>query len=414
MPNIVTSWDFEDGATQGWELGPRTVLDDTGKIQGTYSLHYARSGSRITNCNDLVASISGINLSSVTKPYLLLVLMDSGSVEWGNDPAELGIVIKDSADNILLDRTVRVAKYAMNFVRVLVFDLTSVAGYADLTIELYERGSIAPEGSGTRSHYFDMIAIIDGADYEYNTGIIVNDSEDKTLDVDVPTSDGDLSGVTVDRFAICLATPDWQYTLMTAEAITNQGSIKIDSSQSSTKHVNYTVPATAPTAFQKFTLRVKISIGAYDGWLEKIAVVFLDSGWNYKRVYLFNVYYTANGVSPRFASSVSTTTYGSTVSGSKDINVRIHGNSLQVALKVKYLVGDPSIVSVGSVTLTVYSSDKSTSYGSVTIDLTVGSEQTSTYITGLPTDTDLIFTIEWSITASARVVLLIYPLVKVS
>jgi len=201
---------------------------------------------------------------------------------------------------------------------------------------------------------------------------------------------------------------------MTAEAVTNQGSAKIDSSQSSAKHVNYTVPSTVPTAFQKLTLGVRISIGAYDGWLEKIAVVFLDSSWNYKRIYLFIVYYTANGVSPRFASSVNTTTYGSTVSGSKDISVKIHGNSLQVALKVKYLAGDPSVVSVGSVKLTVYSSDKSTNYGSVEIDLTVGPEQTSAYITGLPTDTNLIFTIEWSITANARVVLLIYPLVKVS
>ena len=293
-------------------------------------------------------------------------------------------------------------------------DLSSVAGKSGLIIELYENSYNDASTSYTARHYYDMIAIIDGADYEYNTGVVINDNEDKTLEVDVPTADGDLSGIATDRFGVCLVTPDWQYSTMSAEAVTDQGSAEIDSSKTDIKNINYKGLPTSPDAFQKLVLFARVSIGAYDGWSEKIAVVFLDSLWNYKRIYLFNVYYTANGISPRFASSVNTTTYGSTVSGSKDINVRIHGTSLQVALKVKYLVGDPSIVPVGSVKLTVYNSDKTTNYGNVEIDLTVGSEQTSTYITGLPTDTDLIFTIEWSITANARVVLLIYPLVKVS
>ncbi|RLC59855.1 MAG: hypothetical protein DRI01_10920 [Chloroflexi bacterium] len=388
MPNIVQLWDFETGDPQGWELVDG-VLDDTGALAGTYSL----KGKHF--------KISNIDLSSVSKP--ILVFLFKGLTESWTDH-NITVKVYDASEtyiNITLHTRVS-TWYDYATYKVFVVDLSSVQGKTGLTIEII----------CDRTVNIDNVAIIDGADYEYNTGVVASDNEDKYVEVDVP--DGDLSGINIDRFGICLTTPDWRYTQMSAEAITNQGSATIDSNGTVNKHGAYTKPDTAPTLFQKLKLRVKISIGAYDGWLEKIAVVFLDSGWNYKRIYLFIVYYTANGVSPRYVNAVNTTTYGSTASGSKDINVRIHGNKFSVALKVKYLVGEPSIVSVGSVKLTVYSSDKSTNYGSVTIDLTVASEQVSGFIDNLPTDTDLIFTIEWSITASARVVLLVVPLVKVS
>ena len=412
MPNIVYLWDFETGDTQGWTLGSRTTLDSSSKLQGTYSLKYYLKGA-YTNLDDLVASISGIDLSTVTKPLLLLIIKDESTALEQNNPYRLGIVVKDGSGTILLDITIQIVGFLMNFTRIVVLDLSVVAGLSNLTLELRERGNLYYQYE-KRIHYYDMIAIIDGADYEYNTGMIINDNEEKTIEVDVPSTDGDLSGIGADRFGICLTTPDWKHTQLKATAVTDQGSSGIDSGVGDIKHTNYVAPSIAPATFQKLTLYARVSIGAYDGWDEKVAVLFLDSAWNYKRVYLFNIHYTANGVSPRFVSSVNTTTYGSTVSGSKDINVKIHGNKLDVALKVKYLVGDPSIVSTGTVKLTVYSSDKTTNYGSVEINLTVGFEQISTYITGLPTDVDLVFTIEWSITANARVVLLIYPLVKVS
>ena len=133
-----------------------------------------------------------------------------------------------------------------------------------------------------------------------------------------------------------------------------------------------------------------------------------------QRIYVFNVHYTFNGISDRFVSAVKTTTYGSPVSGSKDVSIKVHGNKFSIALKVKYIVGDPSLVSVGSVTLTVYSNDKTTNYGSVSVDLLTGSEVMSAYISNLPTETDLVINISWNITANARIVLLIIPLVKVS
>jgi len=61
----------------------------------------------------------------------------------------------------------------------------------------------------------------------------------------------------------------------------------------------------------------------------------------------------------------------------------------------------------------VYSPDFATKYGEVSIDLTAADEQTTAYITGLPKDTALKFKVSWGITASSRVVVLIYPLIKV-
>jgi len=413
MPNIVQLWDFEDGTTQGWSLGGNTVLDGSGALQGTYSLRCSFPSS--TGASSVsIASISNIDLTAVSKPILIflvkvVITRTTAEPRWNggsvivriNGTSDIRIILHDGSFPSIGTHTV---------LRVVAVDLSQWAGQT-ISIELIEYQDLGYFSSGDM--YIDNIIIVDGADFEYNTGIVFNDNEDKTLEVSVPSADGDLSGITVDRFAICLATPDWKYSLMSAEAVTNQGSVKIDSTSNTSKHVNYTVPGTPPTSFQSLKIRVKLSVGAYDGWSEKIVVIFLN-GWNYQRIYMFNVFYTANGVSPRYTNAVSTTTYGSSVTGSKDINVKIHGNKFSVALKVKYLVGDPSVVSVGSVTLTVYSSDRTTNYGSVSVDLKAGSEQVTTYITDLPTDTDLIFSISWGITASARIVLLIIPLIKVS
>jgi len=410
MPNIVYLWNFEDGTTQGWALGPYSSLDGTGKIQGTYSIKYRRSlpaGS--VTLDDLWAYISGVSLINVSKPLLVFVIRDTSSDTYVNNPYDIGVVVKDGTGNVLLNSTTRIAKLATGFFRVVMVDLSPVANQSDLTIELKRRG--LSNIQGTAEHYVDMIAILDGADYEYNTGVVAFGYEDKIIDIAVP--DPDISGLNIDRFALCLATPDWKYTHMEATAITNTASLKITTYDATTMHVNYAVPSTPPVAFQGLRFRVFTSITAYDGFIEKIGVVFLDSSWSYKRVYLFNAYITLNGFSDRFACAVSTTTYGSGVSGSRAITGKVYGNNFDVALKVKYLVGDPSVVVSGFVKLEIYSSDMSIKYGEVTIDITLGSEQTSTYITGLPTGVDLRLIVSYSITANARVVLLIVPLVKV-
>ena len=415
MPNIVYLWDFETGDAQGWTLGSYTTIDNTGFLQGTYCLLFNKSMGN--GEEQLVASISGIDLSTLTKPLLIFIVRTYNKARETSEVISNQIIVrvKDSIGNVLISHPFWIADgnlWSLDLIDVVAVDLKSVAGQSNLTIEIWIRCN-----NYTHPNYvfaFDMIAIIDGVDYEYNTGIVTFDNEERLVEIAVP--DSDLSGLNVDRFALSLVTVDWNYTRMYAQAVTDQASIKIDTQHNRYRdyHGDYVKPSVAPTLFDKMILYIRVNIGSYVGWEEKFIVVFFDPAWNYKRIYLFNVYYTANGISPRFISAVNTTTYGSTVSGSKDINVKIHGSKFSVALKVKYLVGDPSIVSVGSVKLTVYSSDKSTNYGSVTIDLTVASEQTSSYIDNLPTDTDLIFTIEWSITASARVVLLVVPLVKVS
>jgi len=425
MPTIVMKWDFEDGTTQGWSLGSGVSLDSTGALQGTYSLKLTVSNP---NGEYLVASISNVDFSSVSKPLLVLLVryLYSGPSSYASGYNDHRVVIKiKSADGstTYASKTVYVnrsltAYNAQNFdyTRVIVIDISEVAGISGTRIEIYIGATLVNASSnvGSITGYIDAITILDGGDYEYNTGIVASDNEDKTVTISVPSADGDLSTVTASRVGISLMTPDWNYKNVAVTATHTQGSLSIDSSVTTNYHINYATPSTAPTAFQSISIRVfGWSIGAYAGWIEKVAVAFLDASWNIVRLYVFNIYFTANGVSPRFINAVSTVSYGTLVSGSRTFNVRIYGNNFDVALRVRYIYGDRTVVVSGSVKLEVFSSDLTTKYGEVSIDITLANDQTTAYITGLPTNTDLVVRMSWTIQANARIVLLAYPLFRV-
>jgi len=418
MPNVVLKWDFEDGTTQGWSLGSYTSLDSSSALQGTYSLKYSKYVSGSGNYTDLVASISNIDLSTVSKPILVVMFRDNTGVGAANRPQRIRVVVKDSTTTYV-DLSVQTACLIYNYYRVAVFDLSPAAGKSGLTIQIYENSYYAFTGSvtsGTIAHYYDNIMILDGADYEYNTGVIASDGDDKTITLSIPSADGDLSTITASKVAVSLMTPDWDYMNISATATHNQGSLGIDSSQSSggNYHANYASYSTAPTAFQSVSIRVwGWSVGAYAGWLEKVGVAILDASWNLLRLYVFNIYFTANGVSPKFVNAVTTATYGTLVSGNKSFNVRIYGNAFDVALRVKYICGDRTVVTSGTVTLEVFSSDLSTRYGGTSVDITTANDQVTSYITGLPTNTNLVIRVSWTIQANARIVLLAYPLLRV-
>jgi len=407
MPNIVYLWDFETGDVQGWVLEGAN-LDGSGALQGTYSLLLYKGNT---------ASISGLDLSTVIKPILAFLI--KGRYTYSS--AVIGSYVEHfitieiyEGDTLVESITLKTYQASGEnnwfYIRVVVVDLSAIAGKSNVKIVL-KPNSIHHDCTGVSRFYIDMIAIFDGADYEYDTGMVVSDNEDKTIEIDIP--DLDLSGLNTDRFGISLATPDWYTSTLEAIAITDQASINISTDTPSIKNVNYSAPGTTILQFQKLRLHAKVSIGSYIGVTEKIAVIFLDPSWNYVRLYMFNVHYTFNGISPRFVSSVSTTTYGSTASGYKDINAKIHGNNFDIALKVKIIYGDYTVINTGSIKLEVYSSDLSTKYGELSVDLTIGNEQTSSYLTGLPCGTDLILRITWNINANARVVILVYPLVKI-
>jgi len=428
MPTIVVKWDFEDGTPQGWALGSYTSLDNTGALQGTYSLKFARSvsaGSSATSYTDTIASISNIDLSTVSKPILLLATrIDasmSGYSQGGYIIFGIRVTVKDSTTTYV-DTVEQLYYHATslnisNVVRIPIFDLSATSRKSNLQIVIATSITIY-NCAFNISIYLDNIVILDGGDYEYNTGIVASDGEDKTITVSIPSTDGDLSTVTVARVGISLMTPDWNYKNIAFTATHNQGSLAIDSSYASTSpgntHTNYQAPSTAPTVFQSISIRVyQWNIGAYAGWLEKVAVAFLDASWNLVRLYVFNIYFTANGVSPRFINAVTTTTYGTLVSGNRTFSVRIYGNAFDVALRVRYIYGDRTVVVSGIVKLEIFSSDLVTKYGEVSIDITLANDQTTAYITGLPTNTDLVIRMSWTIQANSRIVLLAYPLFRV-
>jgi len=166
MVNIVYLWDFEDGTTQGWELSiDYATLDDGSKVQGTYSIKYSRlADSGDINVNDLVAKVTNIDLSGVKKPLLLLIVKDESDHERANKPGNIEIVVRDGDGNVLANYTIQLADNRKGWTRVVVVDMIDLSGQSNLTIELYERGTIGH--NYTRTHYFDVIAIVDGADYE--------------------------------------------------------------------------------------------------------------------------------------------------------------------------------------------------------------------------------------------------------
>jgi len=426
MPNVIARWDFETGDTQGWSLSSNTVIDNTSKMQGIYSLkfniHIEAYAQTTPPYN--VALISGIDLSNTSKPILVIPTLLNITHEragiWTNYTPMIRVRVYDSVKTYV-NVTLRLGTWGSStngavgtFKRVLVVDLYPALGKSNLTISIDFLVSFDTYGVFTVNLYLDNIAILDGGDYEYNTGIMLFDNESKVLSFSIPSPDSDISALNTYALDLCLATPDWDYKNVKVTVTHNQGSLVIDSSAVDNYHLRRQEPSTPPSTIQSVMIQVwGISVGARGYWLEKVALSITDNQWNLLRLYVINIYFTANGVTPRFINSVINTSYGTLVSGYRDLTVYVYGNAFDLALKVKYLYGSKDVVTYGKVTMAVYSSDLVTKYGEVEVDLTTGNEVTSPYITLLPTGVDLAIRFSFTIQSNARVVLLIYPLFKI-
>jgi len=425
MPNIIARWDFETGDSQGWSLNPSLVIDANSKMQGVYSLMLSRpsayydSGATLNYSN--LASISGIDLSNVSKPILVIpvlleIIQDSfWSVGYR---ISIGVRVYDATKTYVdanLDFSyVTPSNGTWAVKRILVLDLSPASGKSNITIEITSFTISFDRVTCGFNLYFDNIMILDGGDYEYNTGIMLFDNESKILSFSIPSPDGDISALNTYALSLCLATPDWDYKNVKVTVTHNQGSLAIDSSAGDNYHIQYQEPPTPPSTIQSVVIQAwGITVGIKKGWTEKVALALIDNQWNLLRLYVFNIYFTANGVTPRFVNSVITTSYGTLVSGYRDLSVYVYGNAFDVALKIKYLYGSKDVVTYGKVTMAVYSSDLATKYGEVEVDLTTANEITSPYVTSLPTGVDLVIRISFTIQSNARIVLLIYPLFKV-
>jgi len=406
LVNIIAKWDFETGDTQGWVLGANTVLDSGSALQGVYSLATGKRG--------LIASISGIDLSTAVKPYLLVPLRAyyAAASDWYN----FRVRVLDSAGNVLMESTHALSKYTSAYVtiyRVVVVDLSLVAGLSGLKIELYLDGS-----RDWCTMYLDNIAIVDGSDYEYDMALITNLNEDKNVTINIPSPGNNISALSAKYASISLVTPGWfseSTDIIEVKANTDQGTVNLYNLDNNIRHLNLGSFGTAPTTFTSVSFHIFIkTISSYAGYDEVVAVVFLDSSWDYKAFYIINLKFTINGISPTFATALHTTQYGTLVSGRKDYSIKMHSKQLGVAVKVSYLVGSYTVVTSGRVTIEVFSSDLSTKYGEASVDLTAGNVVTSGFITGLPVDTNLVLRVSWYINASARVVLAVTPIFRVA
>jgi len=417
MPTILYKWDFETGDTQGWTLESYVTLDSSGAVQGTYSLYTdgSRVGGISSGSSKRLAYITNIDLSTATKPLLLMLVKGrtSGTTnQWG-----VLIAVKDSSGNVLLQLTeiVFYGQYSGQAIKVLAFDLSSVAGKSGLTIEIYWYAGTGGINSSNDVIYIDNIHIIDGGDKEYNIALMGLNNTDRTLTYSIPSTDNALpSGVS--RFAINLANPPHPLSessdIFTYTATCDQGSASITSTDNSNKHASpITAPSTAPSYFNSLSIRIYPTTAgttwySYD---KTVVVTFWDASWNLKIVYVFRVAITINPYSPTFASALINTTYGTAWSGQRDFQVKIHARSLSARIYVRFLVGDNTVVQTGTVKLEVYSSDYSTKYGESSVDLTTGTTLRGATISNLPVDTTLVFRISWSITANARIVLEVRP-----
>jgi len=422
MPTILYKWDFETGDTQGWALEPYVTLDNTSKLQGTYSLYtYASKTGDITSGSfKRLAYITNIDLSAATKPLLILMVRTIGS-GYFNYYGGVGVVVKDSLGNILLqfaEKTVHTyGDWSTDYydaTKIVVFDLSSVAGKSGLTIEIYW---VAMDGNidRTATIYIDNIHIVDGGDKEYQIALMGLNNTDRTLSYTIPSPDNALpSGVT--RYAINLADPPHPLSessdvfAYTAEC--DQGSASITSTDANHRHASpIASPSTAPSRFNALSVRIYPTTAgtAWYGYDRTVVCTFWDAQWSLKAVYVFRVAISINPYSPVFASALINTTYGSTWSGQRDFTVKVHARSFSVRIYVRFLVGDNTVVQIGTAKLEVYSSDYSTKYGESSVDLTAGAALRGATISNLPVDTELKFRISWSITANARVVLEVRP-----
>jgi len=412
MPTILYKWDFETGDTQGWALEPYVTLDSSSMLQGTYSLYTdgSRTGDISRGSSKRIAYISNIDLSTATKPLLImLVRAITGSTG-------VRVIVKDSIGNILLQLSVKILEGTIDVTKVATFDLSSVAGKSGLTIEIHWLAMDANIiGNAYFKFYVDNIHIIDGGDKEYQIALMGLNNTDRTLTYSIPSPDNALpSGVT--RYAINLANPPHPLTessdIFTYTAVCDQGSASITSTDANHRHASpIASPSTAPSYFNSLTARIYPTTASttWYSYDRTVVATFWDASWNLKIVYVFRVAITINPYSPTYASALINTTYGSTWSGQRDFTVKVHARSLSARIYVRFLVGDNTVVQIGTAKLEVYSSDYSTKYGESSVDLTAGTALRGATISNLPVDTELKFRISWSITANARVVLEVRP-----
>jgi len=423
MPTVLYRWDFETGDTQGWVLGSYSSLDNTSKLQGVYSIKYSLGVICNTEYNNLIMYITGIDLSTASRPLMIFLHRSDNGGEcpaYVNYPEEIIVRVKDSSDNILMTSTVRVAYLASGFTKVIVVDLSPVAGRSDLKIEIiqYNFNRCCAPGS-TIIAYYDNIYIIDGGDKEYNIALLTNSNVDRTVSFSIPDNDKALPSGSA-RFSINLGSPphplDESRDVFTYTAVTDQGSAPITSTDATYRHASaLQAPASAPAQFSRLDVRAYVVsvVAGYYAFDEVVVVSFWGTDWSLKVVYVFRVAITVNAYSPLSATAMINTTYGTAWNGLRDFSLKVHGRSLTIACYVKYLVGDNTLVQSGTVKVEVYSSDYTRKYGESVVDLTVGTELTGPDITGIPVDTDLKLRISWSIVANARVVLTVRPIFKV-
>jgi hypothetical protein len=418
MPTVVYRWDFETGDTQGWTLESYVTLDNSGALQGTYSLYTdsIKTGKISAGTSKRIAYITNIDLSAASRPLLVFLVRARAGAYY--NASGIRVVVKDSAGNTLLDR-ISAIRIGANYdvTKAVSVDLSAVAGRSGLTIEIYwyAYGSDIVDAA-TNKLNIDNIYIIDGGDKEYDIALLALNNMDRTITYSIPEADRALpSGVA--RFSIALATPPHPLNedsdVFTYAVYCDQGSASITSTDKYyTRHVSDTATPTTPPSYVN-ELRVRaFPTTAGSTWYsfdEKVVVTFWSAAWELLHVVVFNVAITINPYSPTYATAMINTTYGSTWAGQREFTVKVHARSLGIRCYVRYLVGDNTIVQAGTVKVEVFSEDYSVKYGESSVDLTTGTVLRGSVITGLPVDTTLKLRISWSITATARVVLEVRP-----
>jgi hypothetical protein len=302
-------------------------------------------------------SINNIDLTTATKPIMLFVIRDNSEYGVVNDPLNIILNVKDSAGNLLMSWTVRVAKGIRNFFKVVAFDLSAVAGLSGLTFEIVQYNYCSTTGTVRNwrtTVYYDSIYIVDGGDKDYNIALLSLSNVDRTINYDIPEADRPLP-LDSARISVNLATPPHPLNedkdIFTYTAITNTDSASIISTDASHRHSYVVTPSISPSSFDKFSIRsyiTTVTIG-WHSFDEVVVVSFWSTGWELKAVYVFRVAITLNPYSPSYATAMINVTYGAGWSGSRDFSIKVHARSLTIACYVKYLVGDNTVVQSGTV-----------------------------------------------------------------
>lgn len=359
MPNIIYLWDFEDGTTQGWTLGPHTALHSTTRMQGTRSLRLSGSFGTATL---LIASISNVSLSGITRPILVFpAYIYMRTLAGGTYGISIIITVTDGSTSVTFTHVIRRERSFFDPItffddfRIIACDLRA---FADRTVSIHIYAYIRG-GTSNVEVEIDMISIMDNGDYQFNVNIRVFNGEDTGF---VPITIGlpiNLS-TQVHRIGISLANPPHPLTETTDifeyRVVTDTATLTITSTSETAPHLNYTAPSTPASTVTSIQYRAfpQTATSRYLRFSRTVVITFMNGRFaSYVLVIVLVVSINVNYVDKLHTSRSFKVQPSQAVTFSDTFTMALAFSTLRYRLEITIYRGSYTSLISKTITLTV-------------------------------------------------------------